>query len=499
MFSKQDKIQLYGKVLSLILIGIGVVLRLKAYLDNRSLFLDEANLARNIVEQPLAGFFAPLDYHQYAPPLFGLIEKGCWAIGGSNEIALRLFPLGCGIALLFIFYSLCQKLFSRALIWWFPIYFLTFSTFFIRYATEAKQYGTDAFSTCLLLLLALRIPVERFNNIQFFLWSIVGMLMIWFSMPSVFILAGIGFYYLYKFWQKQNWKYIWRMVIVCITWLISFGIYYKGILSTDLSKDYLVEYHATYFIPLFPENVAEWSKLSGILLSLFNTAIGFTAWAYILSIGLFLLGIFHLFRSNKAYLLLLLCPLLLTLFASGLHLYSLIPRLTLFLIPLILLLITFGIHYLWTIVSGKVHPIISLVLLSLLPMQEGYRYLMEPYHIEEIRPVLKYVHENQQQSDWVFMHEDALPAWQFYQNLYDEREELQLDNVVQAKAYKNVSEVIPDYENKRIWLVFSHLLSDFSAEEVAKNTALLEQTHQLETSFALTGAKCFLFTPKSVK
>lgn len=499
MFSKQDKIQLYGKVLALILVGAGVVLRIKAYLDNRSLFLDEANLARNIAEQSLAGFFAPLDYHQYAPPLFGLIEKGFWTIFGSNELALRLFPLGCGIALLFLLYLLCQKLFSKTLIWWFPIYFLAFSTFFIRYATEAKQYGTDAFTTCLLLLLALNSPVERFSKIQFFSWSLVGILIIWFSMPSVFILAGIGFYYFYNLWKKQNRKHIWQMILVCITWLISFGIYYKSILSTDLSKDYLVEYHATYFIPLLPENAAAWSKLGGILLSLFNTAVGFTAWAYLLSIGLFLLGVFHLFRSNKGYLLLLLSPILLSLLASGLHLYSLIPRLTLFLIPLILLLITFGIHYLWTSVPGKVHPIISLVLLSLIPMQEGYRYFMEPYHIEEIRPVLQYVHENQQQTDWIFMHEDALPAWQFYQNLHDKREELQLEHVVQANAYKTVSEVIPDYKGKRIWLVFSHLLSDFSVEEVNKNKAILENTHQLKTSFSKTGAKCLLYVPKSVE
>ena len=61
-------------LVALIFLALGMALRLWYYLDARSLFIDEANLALNISELPYAGFFQPLGYQQYAPPLFLLID-----------------------------------------------------------------------------------------------------------------------------------------------------------------------------------------------------------------------------------------------------------------------------------------------------------------------------------------------------------------------------------------------------------------------------------------
>ena len=52
-----------------IIIGLGIILRLVQYLYNRSLWLDEASLALNVIEKSFSGLLQPLGYDQMAPPL----------------------------------------------------------------------------------------------------------------------------------------------------------------------------------------------------------------------------------------------------------------------------------------------------------------------------------------------------------------------------------------------------------------------------------------------
>jgi hypothetical protein len=44
------------------LLSVGVLLRVIAYLKDRSMWFDEAMLAHNIVTRPFAGLLKPLDY-----------------------------------------------------------------------------------------------------------------------------------------------------------------------------------------------------------------------------------------------------------------------------------------------------------------------------------------------------------------------------------------------------------------------------------------------------
>ncbi|HXU32187.1 MAG TPA: hypothetical protein VN851_16580 [Thermoanaerobaculia bacterium] len=49
---------------------LGVALRLWQYLANPSLWVDEAALARNVLDRSVPGLFGALDYGQIAPPGF---------------------------------------------------------------------------------------------------------------------------------------------------------------------------------------------------------------------------------------------------------------------------------------------------------------------------------------------------------------------------------------------------------------------------------------------
>ena len=80
------------------------------YVSHASLWIDEAALARNIIDRPVSALFFPLDYAQVAPPGFLLIQKAVVLTIGASEYALRLFPLLCGVAALLVFARLAHYL-----------------------------------------------------------------------------------------------------------------------------------------------------------------------------------------------------------------------------------------------------------------------------------------------------------------------------------------------------------------------------------------------------
>jgi predicted membrane-bound mannosyltransferase len=80
-------------LLVICLLFIGIILRIWQYAANRSLWLDEAALALNIVNRSFIGLLLPLDNNQQAPLGFLIIQKAFTIVLGNSEYSLRLFPL----------------------------------------------------------------------------------------------------------------------------------------------------------------------------------------------------------------------------------------------------------------------------------------------------------------------------------------------------------------------------------------------------------------------
>ena len=102
----------------------------------------------------------PLDYHQVAPVLFLWIERLAVGTLGFSEYALRLFPFACSIASLFLFRRVAQRLLSGpALLFAVAIFAVSYPG--IRYAAEAKPYGTDMFVSLVMLSLVVEWNTDR--------------------------------------------------------------------------------------------------------------------------------------------------------------------------------------------------------------------------------------------------------------------------------------------------------------------------------------------------
>src|SRR5919108_4459142 len=132
VFSSRENI-----IIGLILLA-GFLLRLRQYLTGRSLWLDEAMLALNIVNHDFGDLFKPLDYDQGAPIGFILVEKTFSLMFGKNEFSLRLFPFLVGLVSLWLFYLLLKH-FTRGPTLWVGLALFAFNPRLVYYSSEVKQ------------------------------------------------------------------------------------------------------------------------------------------------------------------------------------------------------------------------------------------------------------------------------------------------------------------------------------------------------------------------
>ena len=90
------------------IIFLGILLRMRHYLFNRCLWVDEVSIALNVINRSFSEFFQALDYNQFAPIGFLVVEKVMVQAFGSSEYVFRALPLIAGIASLFLFYKAAQ-------------------------------------------------------------------------------------------------------------------------------------------------------------------------------------------------------------------------------------------------------------------------------------------------------------------------------------------------------------------------------------------------------
>lgn len=495
------RLHLFSHILSsiwmlrlVLLAGVGV--RIVVYFQNRSLFLDEANLARNIAERSWGELFSPLAYEQYAPPLFLLLEKLAWLWIGAQESALRCWPLLMGCLALWLLYRLL--IYYDGATW--PavviVWLFAFSPFFIRYATEVKQYSTDMAVAALLIWLCLRFPPSIHLH-RLLLWSVLGSLAIWLSMPSVFTLAGIGVYILYQNYKDNRGRQgVITTAILGGSWLLQFGMYYLLILNKDLQQEALTAYHQPYFWPALPLSMEDWQQAAQILQSLLHTLSGFTFWAMLLGGLGIVLGVVDLWQRSRAMLWLLLVPLLSALFASALGFYSFIPRLTLFVMPALGLLLFYGLRWCWERSSGWMQIALLAAWMPVLIVREGYRYYWDRLEHVEMRPLLQELSSSLAPTDLLWIEHSAQPAFHFYTQWYE-------PPVIDADRYSAfygswrqlAGEDLADAPPERLWLVFSHLVSEASLANRERHLKSVEAIYgPARKSFHRTGAATYYFT-----
>jgi len=109
IWMRMESVLVSPKLLWLVVL-LGVVVRVRQYAANRSLWLDESLVALNIIGRGMHRLLtAPLDFNQTAPAGFLFVEKLSAELFDKGEYALRAFPLLCGIVGLLLYPKLALR------------------------------------------------------------------------------------------------------------------------------------------------------------------------------------------------------------------------------------------------------------------------------------------------------------------------------------------------------------------------------------------------------
>jgi hypothetical protein len=446
------------------IVTLGVILRVRQYLANRSLSGDEASLAVNIVSQSFTGLTEPLGYHQAAPIGFLFIEKILIVLLGNKDYILRLFPLICGFLALYLIYRIASDYFSVAGVFALLMFALnSWQTFF---SSELKQYGSDVTAALLLVFLSLRC-LQKDPRIRDFIWlGVAGTVTIWISHIAVFILAGIGLaLVLEKYVHKKRIPFIWLLSLGA-AWLISFGIEYLVAFQYTASDKYFQTYWLKSFLPLPPWSNLPWLVnvyYKFVLITLTRTD---PSLAYMIP-AFAIIGSVSLFAKRQSMALIIISPFIMTLIASAWHKYPLSYRFMLFLVPLTLLLMAEGIKWTYLFLAKRQRfiaiilcgiPVSIMLFFSIQNAITGFRY---PSIIAEIKPVMKYIEENKEQGDVIYVHYSSVAPFVYYAPFYH----LDLENTVlgayrqdEQKALNRFYDDVKGLKgNKRVWFVISEI------------------------------------------
>ncbi len=484
-----------------IIICFGIVLRFAQYQTNRSLWLDEAFLALNIVNRSFSELLQPLDYNQGAPIGFLIVEKLAIQTFGNNEYTLRLFPLLSGIISLFVFCSMAKHQISPNAV---PIALGLFaiSGTLIYYSSEVKQYSSDVAIGLILYWITIYIQSRKLTAPRIVFFGAFGAIAVWFSHPAAFILAGIGGSLTLFCLVRKEWDRIGRLTIAYLLWTSSFVVVYLVSLHDLANNEVLLGYWSDSFMPFPPLSFADAKWFVDTFFDFFEHPGGL----YLPGVAAFtfLIGTTVTFLEKRERFLLLISPLLFTLLASGFGKYPFGGRLLLVFAPLILLFVAEGTGQ----IIEKTRPnsaMIGVILVGLLccqPLLSATYHLIQPrtnvggYEIlEEIKPVLGYVSEHRQEGDILYLAPGSWPAFKYYQQRYGFKDGDCIEGTTSTDHWSDYVNDLDILKGKgQVWVVFSHFQSRTARARKDFYLYYLDSMGRRLDSFESTGAAVFLYS-----
>lgn len=476
--------------------SLPVILILFVFFLNRSLFLDSLNLARNIAEGSFLDLSKPLNYKQSAPILFLYISKISTLLFGISEYTLRLFPVISAIGCLFFFKKTLEKFLPLKYVIIGMLWFGSHSMF-IRYATEFKQYVTDAFISIFLIWVALF--VNKLNNKNILFIGIIGVVAIWLSMPSIFVLLGLICYYLH--FQYQTKSSLIPVFSLGLWFLFNFLLEYFLILRPAIDSDHMQNFHQSFFLQgtfWKPESLRHDFDL---FISMIRMAVGKSGLSIAIAILLILVNVYDKLIKKKQHLLLLVIPIIAMFGASFLGKYSLIERLMLFVMPIIFILILQGLQVVISSIKGKniwlkyaVIGIVGLAFATSFSQTQGIKYILDPFEKEDNRSSLVHISRHEKHAKTIVCTQLAYPAYAYYTKYDKTLKSLPISKTAIKAKY---SDSVVDLAKKQttinqddIWVLIGHM----SEQKISSLIADLDKAGTIKNSYRTKSSAAILFS-----
>ena len=278
----------------------GILARTIRYYLGFPLWDDESFLCVNFISRSYAELLQPLDYHQVAPLLFLWIERTAVKLFGFSEYSLRLIPFVSSIGSLFLFRRVAAKLLSGpALVFAVATFAVSYPG--IRYAAEAKPYGTDM---CLsLLMLSLVVDWYQYRHPRYL--QILAVLMpfaLGASYPAVFAAGGLSLLVGTVLWQQGGTTGEWKSWVAWnVTLVISFVVWFSlvGRIQSGAEGAFMGDYWKENFPPIQQIWTLPYWLLKTHASDFLAYPIGGPHWASSLTLIICLAGLWRLIQHRQ--------------------------------------------------------------------------------------------------------------------------------------------------------------------------------------------------------
>lgn len=440
----------------IIIIFSGAIIALANFINNKSLWLDEAMLALNIVSKSYMELLEPLDMYQIAPIGFLYIEKTMINLLGNHDWVLRIFPFLSFILSIPLFFVLNKKLFESERVALLSCAVFSLSLTLIMYSSEVKQYSSDVLLAILIVVSALNYHSKK-SSTSLILYTIVGVFSICLSNISIIILFTVGLYSLYtNFVEDKNRQF--SVFIAIFFWLVSFITYYFNFIHNHPSNEEMIKYWGQYFMPQNIFSLEFHKFLFYAAKEIFGEVLTFKRF-WIIPLVLAFVGIASLIRRKQIKnLYLIVFPLLLHLVLSSFQFYPFAKSFILYLIPFLIIMFTLGFVQVYKYLNENLIKIPALALLIPVLVHFYPIIVKVPIEREEIKKSMAYLDQNIDGDDKIYIYCGAIRAFQFYRNSYPQI--VNNNSIIYGTSHReNWSEY--DQEILKLsgtnWLLFSHV------------------------------------------
>lgn len=475
---KSKQYTIYGLYLFIAIIVISAFVQLFL---SRSLWLDEAMLARSIVRYDYGALSGPLLYGQVAPLFFLYIEKAFVLLVEPDDLALRIFPLICYVLSIYFLFKLSMVLFKDRFLSVLSCVFFCLSPFIFSYSSECKQYMSDV-CVCLIITYVVQSYLIK-RNFTYPFVALIGTVSIFFSNIAMLTLAINGLLILLDAIKRKSFK---ELVVISLAWAASFGLYFILMIYHNPAKDNMITYWSSHLGFLSHDYFSTQWKLffDENILGAYSQNFFSRRGLLFFSIG----SIAYLFYQKKYKIVILLIgPVILHLVLSYFQAYPFSGRLTLYLLPDLIIVICFGITEILSRLSKYFNGVAYyLIIPGCLFL--GYRfYLHFPKEVEEMKKSVGFMNANRKPGDIVYVSYNAIPVFNTYQDMKDEKFHnpvvtgLDLDR---TEEYATNGKQL-DSLHGRVWYIFSHYdENEFITYLVNHNKATILQSAKYTGSSA---------------
>jgi|GEM_PF-4192742 len=326
----------------------GLYFLFSQYFSDRSAWGDETMVGFNILSKSYSELLDPLDFNQVAPPLFLWVEKFFVDILGVSDLNLRILPISSSLITAYLLYLLLRILDFKLDVILIVLCFCFLSENVIYYASEIKQYSTDALVATSLACSAIYFSKGRLRYTPF---VVLGAVSIYLSHIAIILLTSIISYsvVLLFYGSGESKLSVKKLMCLILIWVLSFVIYYFYFIYDHPHRNYMNRFWR-HFEGLPPNRLG----LKNAVVWLFSALTDYFSWSfrsYFNNLGCFIVvpllcvsSFLALKRRHFFVLLLCIVPIFIHLCLALMRFYPFYTRLVLYAFPLLLIVIFYPIN-----------------------------------------------------------------------------------------------------------------------------------------------------------